>query len=770
MRSSSPIITNQPHSCKDGIIFVPHLSPLLTHFINHAPSAHVMDPPSFVSKARTAFHSAAAKAERVFIDFKSDRDSEKQPASLQDEGESTGNHEVKHSQLKWRPARIGTKQDWQDRLRNIRIGRKGVEEPDKVEDSIMAAPFFDENLYMMNVKSDPEPKVSELSSLLERLNATDVNSIPAASILKQLAVVVENGKKFKSIKDCLASSGSSSPIMERASLSLSAVKSLVLRDKEDRLASDLGDDEKVLSLIRSLFDAEGNFLRRKIGLDSEAFTTTTLPREIHGAPPESFLVKLSEVIGSFKTLRKMALFWCKVVTELRRLWSEEQHIPGIPMDETPDLNSCLLYQQLQVFNCCLARKRRRTIATESLESAMRHCSSNIEDSSLSIDALPESPVLYARIITGELILRLGADHPTDLTMLETNEPVYAPITQEGPLLTEDLIRENEEFVLRTGSVGAGCSQLLSDMQAFKAANPGCILEDFVRWHSPPDWTENDQSNEAKECFDGGDSSSTRGQLSCRMQKEGNLWRELWETAKPVPAVKQVPLFDDELAAEGILNGLEDIPPSQLFEQFFLSLLGLGMVLADARLSTDDNLSKLFYECKDYVVATCQGSAWSEKVDDICQVYETVETMLTRPEEVLKKAEETTTTADELKSRFKRLTLNFGGKDRLKKPPLRDPKNSEENPTRQPFSSFFDGKSSLFSKKSPKRDNSALAEKSPKPSSSIPAEQSPQPNSSIAAEQSPQPNSSSPGEKSPQPNSATPAENPSCPDESDWTIV
>lgn len=74
-----------------------------------------------------------------------------------------GNHEVKHSQLKWRPARIGTKQDWQDRLRNIRIGRKGVEEPDKVEDSIMAAPFFDENLYMMNVKSDPEPKARNFS-------------------------------------------------------------------------------------------------------------------------------------------------------------------------------------------------------------------------------------------------------------------------------------------------------------------------------------------------------------------------------------------------------------------------------------------------------------------------------------------------------------------------------------------------------------------------------------------------------------------------------
>ena len=30
-------------------------------------------PLSFVSKARTAFHSAAAKAERVFSDFKPDR-------------------------------------------------------------------------------------------------------------------------------------------------------------------------------------------------------------------------------------------------------------------------------------------------------------------------------------------------------------------------------------------------------------------------------------------------------------------------------------------------------------------------------------------------------------------------------------------------------------------------------------------------------------------------------------------------------------------------
>ena len=33
------------------------------------------------------------------------------------------------------------------------------------------------------------------------------------------------------------------------------------------------------------------------------------------------------------------------------------------------------------------------------------------------------------------------------------------------------------------------TSLLSDMESFKAANPGSILSDFVRWHSPRDWEE-----------------------------------------------------------------------------------------------------------------------------------------------------------------------------------------------------------------------------------------------------------------------------------------
>ncbi|KAI4388377.1 hypothetical protein MLD38_000710 [Melastoma candidum] len=129
-------------------------------------------------------------------------------------------------------------------------------------------------------------------------------------------------------------------------------------------------------------------------------------------------------------------------------------------------------------------------------------------------------------------------------MLETGEPVYSPVTQEGPLLTEDLIRETEELsfgrgVLVLDALNSFQTRRLSRpfilicLHLDQAANPGCILEDFVRWHSPPDWTE---AEEVPETEKSPDQLSSKGKLSGRMQKEGNLWHELWDTSKPLPAV------------------------------------------------------------------------------------------------------------------------------------------------------------------------------------------------------------------------------------------
>ncbi|XP_022848442.1 uncharacterized protein LOC111370801 [Olea europaea var. sylvestris] len=670
---------------------------------------------SFVSKARTAFHSAAAKAEKVFTDIKKsdfithrediDKQSpiESRPEYTKDGDESKSCQELTNQRS--RPAPIKTKQDWHERLRNIRIGKKGAEDTEKTENSTMAYAIFDENLYFMREREISESEDSKVGVALEGSNAVNSDIIPSSAVVRQLAVAIDAGLVYNSMKDLLASSRGSSPIRERASLSFSAMKSIVLREKEDRIASEFGADERVLSLINSLLNA-GHFLGRTCSSLEEDTNTASLIKDIHGAPIEGFVVKLAEAVGCLKTLQKMASFWCRVVAELRRRWSERQYIPGIPPDEIPDLNSCLLHQQLQVINCCISRKIRWFAASESLESVVGQSSSNIE-SSCSEGTVPIVTRMYAMTKSGELVLRLGADKECDnLTMLETSEPIYTPVTQELPLLTEDLIKETEDFVLRTGSVGAGCSQLLSDMQAFKAANPGCILEDFVRWHSPPDWMENETNTEVNETSDGGDLLSVKGQLSRRMKKEGNLWRELWETAKPVPAVRQTPLYDEDLAVDGILDFLEDISPSHLLKQLFIAALGAGLVIAEANLSTDSSLSKLFHECRNYIVQSCQMGTWVEKLDDICQVYDSVETMLLNPDEVIKMTaqSEETTTAGDIRNRFKRLSLIFGGKSKhSSKAPSKDSKNND----RQPFSS-------IFSEKPPKPS----ASPADKPSSSV----------------------------------------------------
>lgn len=109
--------------------------------------------------------------------------------------------------------------------------------------------------------------------------------------------------------------------------------------------------------------------------------------------------------------------------QLRKLWSDGQPIPRMPLDADPDLNSCLLHQQLQVINCSIARKQRRSIAEESLHSVLEKANHDLTDSS------PDCKV-YARTSTGDYVLRLGAVRPSEtLRLLETDEPVYSPITQ-----------------------------------------------------------------------------------------------------------------------------------------------------------------------------------------------------------------------------------------------------------------------------------------------------------------------------------------------------
>jgi hypothetical protein len=162
---------------------------------------------------------------------------------------------------------------------------------------------------------------------------------------------------------------------------------------------------------------------------------------------------------------------------------------------------------------------------------------------------------------------LGVLHSLPNTfLLLCDSPLNVPITQELRVMTSDQFEEQMELFTRLGSSAEGsamrtelqCASLISDMQSFKAANPRCIFEDFVRWHSPKDWREKD--------------GTRRGQLSMRMKANNNIWKNAWKKAQPIPAKQQTQLFDSHLEAEQVFNYLETIVPHALFSQ----LLGIAI--------------------------------------------------------------------------------------------------------------------------------------------------------------------------------------------------
>lgn len=171
------------------------------------------------------------------------------------------------------------------------------------------------------------------------------NSLAPWLIISDL-FVYRCGQNFNSINDILTSVGHPSPVREKIGLSFSTVKALVLREKDDKSCLDCCGDEEFHSLMPLLFGSGLNFMtsvlfiiavyfvslpsililcmmlageympKRKVSSCLATLPSLYLSREIHSAPPESFVARLSEVIGNFKSLQKMASFWGCVVREV----------------------------------------------------------------------------------------------------------------------------------------------------------------------------------------------------------------------------------------------------------------------------------------------------------------------------------------------------------------------------------------------------------------------------------------------------------------------
>ncbi|XP_077502332.1 RAB3 GTPase activating protein subunit 1 [Amblyomma americanum] len=304
--------------------------------------------------------------------------------------------------------------------------------------------------------------------------------------------------------------------------------------------------------------------------------------------PNSLLWRLAlaaaHVYHACGGIEALAQLWVKVIAEMRYYWDNNLALPSLEPG-TPNLAASILHQKLQMLNYCIERKKKRerrhlpaddsgsqrkSGSSESDEDVFYECPDDIVaegDKGGSADnAANVGSGEFAAATTGEqepvregVLRRCG-----DMTLLGSDEPLYIPITQEPAPMTEDMLEQHAEALVKLGSNPEGAmlrarmqsACLFSDMEAFKAANPGASLSDFVRWYSPRDWVAPLVDQATGQVIE-------EGHLSHRMQLPGNTWQEVWETAQPMPAHRQKRLFDDTKEAEKVLYYLLSLHPREI---------------------------------------------------------------------------------------------------------------------------------------------------------------------------------------------------------------
>ncbi|XP_021278490.1 rab3 GTPase-activating protein catalytic subunit isoform X1 [Herrania umbratica] len=413
-------------------------------------------------------------------------------------------------------------------------------------------------------------------------------------------------------------------------------------------------------------------------------------RAIKGAPVESLFAQfcLHSLWFGNCNIRAIAVLWIEFVREIRWCWEESQPLPKMSANGSIDLATCLINQKLQMLAICIEKKRElneefqdcigsnddvstdmEVMTTFCLEDIqVREESTNFHAQSQGFDGKRDSPltpevlrepktviskfsknsedVVSANKSPSDSIRRGSAGPVGSMKLLKSYQSLHAPYTQDAPLMTEDMHEERLRAVEAFGDSFDFSAQLerdtlSSDMSSFKAANPDAVFEDFIRWHSPGDW-ENDESEAngpSKNRTEGmKDDWPPRGRLSQRMSDHGNLWRQIWNDAPVLPAYEQKPLLDPTREGEKILHYLETVRPHQLLEQMVCTAFRAS---ADTLNQTNfGSLSQMTAKMDQLYITMASAlrplqvnllSGNSETIEDLrrlCVVFEHVEKLLT----------------------------------------------------------------------------------------------------------------------------------------------
>jgi hypothetical protein len=166
--------------------------------------------------------------------------------------------------------------------------------------------------------------------------------------------------------------------------------------------------------------------------------------------------------------------------------------------------------------------------------------------------------------------------------------LYAPYLQRPYPLTDDVVRERRMMLERHPtdekkkislqyrielSHRLQKPKLLSDMRAFKAANPDISFEDFTKWYGNPGNPLDDYHDEEEEfTIETAFSESAAKKLDKAseamkvLMSTRDFWSSTWDEATAVPASEQKPLFDVGMSVEIALDYLEQMHPTNLLNQ------------------------------------------------------------------------------------------------------------------------------------------------------------------------------------------------------------
>eukprot|EP01012_Entosiphon_sulcatum_P066820 TRINITY_DN9622_c0_g1_i1.p1 TRINITY_DN9622_c0_g1~~TRINITY_DN9622_c0_g1_i1.p1 ORF type:complete len:496 (-),score=79.78 TRINITY_DN9622_c0_g1_i1:892-2379(-) len=294
--------------------------------------------------------------------------------------------------------------------------------------------------------------------------------------------------------------------------------------------------------------------------------------------PSTLLSVLAFQASTLRDIGTVMSLWRAFLRVLHTFWEECEHTIPLVVEGNPDWDTCLAHQKLQMLNCCILHELSRTTklhapaSTDGWDLAIeddefQDCTTEeaSEDPAKQTDPGTEVDVEGRRGASRPLMDEAG--QPVHL--LRSGKVLYIPRTQEAVPMTEDMVAQQQEALAQLGTSREGhklrtrlqSSPLLSDMQAFKAANPfDPCLADFVRWHSPKDFftvalSEPTRTQDERE----------RSCLSLRMQEPGNIWIRMWDEAGEAPACEQPTLFDVVREANAVLHYLDQLPDVDVFQ-------------------------------------------------------------------------------------------------------------------------------------------------------------------------------------------------------------